>query len=221
LPHREQLATALLVASLVAVGAFAWVLQLRPELQVESSQLRTLPDRIDGWNGSSIPVEKTVESILRADANLQRIYQHKLSSEIIWLYVGYYGTTRGGRPEHTPRGCYTGAGWAIVTSRTLPVAGTDGLRVNEFRVAREGEERLVHFWYRSHRRTGMVGGIDQNLDRMMGRLLEGRADGALIRVSTPLPDSDLIAARSRLQSFAAALDPLIAARWPEEQAGDG
>ena len=136
MPHREQLATALLVASLVAVGAFAWVLQLRPELQVESSQLRTLPERIDGWHGSSIPVEKTVESILRADANLQRIYQHRLSSEIIWLYVGYYGTTRGGRPEHTPRGCYTGAGWAIVTSRTLPMAGTDGLRVNEVRVAR-------------------------------------------------------------------------------------
>jgi EpsI family protein len=221
LPHREPLATALLVVSLVAVGAFAWALQMRPELEVEASQLSTLPERIDGWHGSSIPVEKTVESILRADANLQRIYQHKLTGETIWLYVGYYGTTRGGRPEHTPRGCYTGAGWAIVASRTLPMAQTDGLRVNEFRVAREGEERLIHFWYRSHRRTGMVGGVDQNLDRMIGRLLEGRADGALIRVSTPLPDGDVIAARSRLQSFTAALDPLIAVRWPDERPESG
>ena len=67
----------------------------------------------------------------------------------------------------------------------------------------------------------MVGGLDQNLDRLTGRLLDGRADGALIRVSTPLPDGDLVAARSRLQSVTAALDPLIAARWPDEQPGSG
>jgi EpsI family protein len=210
-----------MVILLVAVGALAWSLQLRPDLRVEASQLSTLPERLDGWQGSSIPLDETVESILRADANLQRIYRHALTGEIIWLYVGYYGTTRGGRPEHTPRGCYTGAGWAIVASRTLYMAQTDALRVSEYRVEREGEERLVHFWYRSHRRTGMIGGLDRNLDRLAGRLLDGRADGALIRVSTPLPDGDVVAARSRLQSFAAALDPQIAARWPEEHPASG
>jgi EpsI family protein len=222
LPNRETPATYLLVVVLLAVGGFAWWLQLRPGLRVESSKLATLPTEIDGWHGSPIPLEENVESVLRADANAQRIYENPETGEFLWLYVGYYGTARGGRPEHTPRGCYTGAGWAIVGSQILTMAHDETFRVNEFHVASEGVERLVHFWYRSYRRTGMVGGLDQNLDRLTGRLLEGRADGALIRLSTILPaDGDLVAARSRLQSFAAVIDEQIAARWPDERPASG
>jgi hypothetical protein len=50
----------------------------------------------------------------------------------------------------------------------------------------------------------------------VGRLTRGRADGALIRISTPLSGDDEISARGRLLGFAAALDPLIAERWPTE-----
>ena len=67
----------------------------------------------------------------------------------------------------------------------------------------------------------MLGGLDQNLDRMIGRIFHGRADGALVRLSTPLGEEDEIAARARLMSFAASIDPLIAESWPrEEQQGD-
>jgi len=67
----------------------------------------------------------------------------------------------------------------------------------------------------------MVGGLDQNIDRLLGRLLEGRADGALIRVSTPIQKDDVVGARGRLLSFGSSLDPLLAERWPEERpAGD-
>ena len=59
---------------------------------------------------------------LRADFNLQRAYTGPAGS-LIWLYLGYYGTDRGGRPEHTPRGCYTGAGWGIEQARTFDVRG--------------------------------------------------------------------------------------------------
>jgi EpsI family protein len=156
-----------------------------------------------------------VEDELRADINLQRLYVHP-TGNAVWLYVGYYGTARGGRPEHTPRGCYTGAGWGIESSRRLEVDPNGVLRVNEYVVERDGERQLVHFWYRSHRKTGLLGGMDQNLDRLVGRLLEGRADGALIRLSTPLAAGDEVAARGRLLAFAATLDPLLAARWPDE-----
>jgi EpsI family protein len=90
------------------------------------------------------------------------------------------------------------------------------LRVNEYLVERDGERRLVHFWYRSAQRTGMLGGWDQNIDRFVGRLTDGRADGALVRISTPLNGDDEISARGRLLGFASALDPLLAERWPTE-----
>ncbi len=222
---RDQLSTALLCAVLVAVGALAWALTLRGAPVVDASALATLPREIDGWRSEDLPIDSVVENALRADFNLQRAYR---SSEggVVWLYLGYYGTGRGGRPEHTPRGCYTGAGWGIPESRVVRADPQGELAMNEYVVERDRERRLVLFWYRSHRRTGMLGGIDQNLDRLAGRLLEGRADGALIRLSTPLRSGETEAARSRLLSFALSLDPLIGERWPtegpaEETAGAG
>jgi EpsI family protein len=209
-----KLGNTALVGLLLATGALAWALQLQPALTVDASALATLPDRIDSYQGQEVPLESTVESVLRADFNLQRVYWR--GDRMVWLYVGYYGTSRGGRPEHTPRGCYTGAGWAIESARTLDATGQSELRVNEFLIDREGEQRLVHFWYRSHRRTGMLGGWSQNIDRFVGRISGNRADGALIRISTPLEGEDVILARGRLMAFASHLDPLIAARWPKE-----
>jgi len=212
--NSSNLGTAILIVVLLAVGGFAWSLQLQPTLEIDASALATLPSRIDTYDGHDIPLESTVESVLRADFNLQRAYTS--AGSVVWLYIGYYGTARGGRPEHTPRGCYTGAGWGIESARSLRVVPNGELRVNEYLVERSGERRLVHFWYRSAQRTGMLGGWDQNLDRFMGRLSDGRADGALIRISTPLNGDDEIGARGRLLGFASALDPLLAERWPTE-----
>ncbi len=211
----SRIGTAALCILLIAVGGFAWWLQLEPERRVDASALATLPHQLDGWEGRDIPLEDTVERELRADFNLQRAYRHP-SGALVWIYVGYYGTARGGRPEHTPRGCYTGAGWGIADARRLRLDPGGSFRVNEYLVQREGRRRLVHFWYRSHRRTGMLGGLDQNWDRLVGRLTQGRADGALIRLETPLEDDDVAAARSRLHAFARLLDPRIGERWPTE-----
>ena len=212
--NSSNLGTAILIVILLAVGGFAWSLQLQPALEIDASALATLPTQIELYDGHEIPLESTVESVLHADFNLQRAYYG--AGSLVWLYVGYYGTARGGRPEHTPRGCYTGAGWGIESTRTLRVVPNGELRVNEYLVEKNGERRLVHFWYRSAQRTGMLGGWDQNIDRFMGRLTHGRADGALIRISTPLNGDDEISARGRLLGFASALDPLFAERWPTE-----
>lgn len=212
----EGRTAALLGIVLVAAGAFAWTLHLRPGLVAEAESLAAVPQRIGAWTGQDDPLERAVEEVLRADFNLQRAYRDD-AGDLVWLYVGYYGTSRGGRPEHTPRGCYTGAGWGIADSRVVTVDESTGLRVQEYLVERGPEQHLVHFWYRSHRRTGMLGGLDQNVDRVIGRLLDGRSDGALVRISTVLDQRDRDAARGRLIGFAAALDPLLAASWPSER----
>jgi len=212
--NSSNLATVILILVLLAVGGFAWSLQVQPALEIDASALDTLPMKIDVYEGEAIPLESTVESVLRADFNLQRSYYG--AGSFVWLYIGYYGTARGGRPEHNPRGCYTGAGWGIESTRKLRVDPAGNLRVNEYLVEREGEQRLVHYWYRSARKTGLLGGWDQNIDRLVSRLTRGRGDGALIRISTPLTGADEVSARGRLLGFASMLDPLIAERWPTE-----
>jgi EpsI family protein len=212
----DRVVSTLLISLLLGVGALAWWLELRAPLVVDAAALASLPSEIEGWRARDVPLESTVERELRADFNLQRVYASP-SGEAIWLYVGYYGTARGGRPAHTPRGCYTGAGFGIESARRVDVDPASGLRLNEYIVERGGERQLVHFWYRSHRRTGLLGGLDQNIDRLIGRLWQGRADGALVRLSTALRGGDESVARARLVSFAMRLDPLLAERWPIER----
>ena len=204
-----------LIALMLVVGALGWYLRVGPELYVDVSPLYDVPTRIGRWKSIDLPLASVVESELRADFNFQRTYLTR-SGDKIWLYVGYYGTARGGRPEHTPRGCYTGAGWGIKSSRTVEIDSNVEFRANEYLVEQRGEQRLVHFWYRSHRRTGILGGLDQNIDRLLGRLLDGRADGALVRISTPISGDDTTAARGRLLSFASLLDPILGNHWPIE-----
>jgi len=98
----------------------------------------------------------------------------------------------------------------------LEVTPATHLRVNEYLVERDGERQLVHFYYRSHLRTGMLGGLDQNLDRIIGRIAYGRADGALIRLSTPIGAEGEVEARGRLIAFASDLDRELGPHWPIE-----
>ncbi len=211
----ERRQTLLLVGVMLGVGALAWTFQLRAPLAVDAERLATLPHHIEAWRAVDQPLESTVEAILRADYNLQRTYHHPLGDTIA-LYVGYYGTDRGGRPEHTPWVCYPNAGWSIIASRTVVVDPARGLRVNELEVLNEGNRRLVHFWYRSSRSTGLLGATDQVRDRLVGRIRDQRSEGALVRLSTPLPADGLTGARGRLMAFGVQLDRLLDEHWPEE-----
>ena len=68
------------------------------------------------------------------------------------------------------------------------------------------------------KRRLLVGGVDQNLDRFLGRLFDDRADGALFRVGTRLHEHEAsrFLARSQLLSFATLVDDLLETHWPEE-----
>ena len=214
--QRERMLIGALFVLLAVGGGVVWSVALRPPLVVDASSLDGLPEQIGMWRAlGDVPVDGEVEAMLRADFNLQRLYWHPVGGAIA-LYVGYYGTERGGRPEHTPQVCYPSSGWSILAHRNVSVDPQRGLRANEFEVQRDEELRLIHFYYRNYRTTGMLGGLDQILDRLVSRLVDNRSDGALVRVATPLEAGSQFEARSRLVAFTAELDPMLDHIWPTE-----
>jgi len=204
-----------LILVFLAVGSIAWRLQLRPTLVLDPSSLSSIPRQILGWQSRDIPLKGQVEAMLDADFNLQRVYSNPLG-DLIWLYIGYYGTERGGKPEHTPDICYDAQGWQRTHEQVLEISGVHGLRANEYIVEKQGERHLVLFWYKSSRGTGILRTRALTLDHLINRLSDGRADGALVRVSTPIVRGKEVEARSRLLSFAEVVDPLITQNWPNE-----
>ena len=209
----ETTTTILLAIALLVVGAVAWGLALRPRLSVDATALAALPTRLGSWTSEDVPLEAFAESILQADYNVQRRYRND-AGDIVWVYFGYYGTERGGTPDHTPRVCFTAQGWQIEDHAVVEVAGE--LRVNELVVSLDGERQLVHYWFRSFDKTGLLGDFDRTFDRLFGRLLHDRADGALVRVSTRIEDGNRDIARERLLAFDASFDALLASHWPRE-----
>jgi EpsI family protein len=210
-----------LIAFLVLVAAFGWWLYVRMPAEHDADSIERVALRLDEWTGIDIPMEESVEQMLRADSQVQRLYDNP-DGEFVWLYVGYYGTERGGRPEHTPWECYPSGGWQILASeeRSLDVdnAGVRGRAMkNEFVVEKEGERRLVHFWYATHRSTAIASDAGLTVDHLLGRLSPtARADGALIRISTPLASDveGVTVSRDRLQRFSVPLVREIRSRWP-------
>ncbi len=135
----------LLLALLLMVGATSWWLLLRPATESDPSALDELATTLDGWQAIEIEMDQDVAKMLNADHNVQRAYHHALGYTV-FVYIGYYGASRGGVPEHTPDVCYPSQGWEIVESREQRVGGRDGLAVAEYLVENGNTRRLVHFW---------------------------------------------------------------------------
>ena len=94
----------------------------------------------------------------------------------------------------------------------------DVIRANELLVERGGDRRLVHFWYQNHRKSGMLGGFDQAIERFVSRIRFGRADGSLIRLSTPMRlDEEPESARTRLRALAREVVQPLRRLWPAEE----
>ncbi len=217
---RESLSLAVVVPLLLGFGVFSWFVQLRDPLEVDASSLDQIPLQLNQWAGEDIAMDPGVVNMLDADFHVQRAYTHPLG-DVVWLYVGYYGTDRGGRPEHTPWMCYPSNGWTIVGSNVVNVVSLDGddvIRANELLVERGGDRRLVHFWYQNHRKSGMLGGFDQAIERFVSRIRFGRADGSLIRLSTPMRlDEEPESARTRLRALAREVVQPLRRLWPAEE----
>lgn len=206
-------ATSLLLLGLfAAVGLLAWSAQLRPELSFDTTKLADLPTSMGDWESVDIPMLDNVESLLRADFNLQRTYHDDLG-KTVWLYVGYYGTERGGKPEHRPGVCYAAHGWNIEMSQPRKLTNTPA---TEYVVEKNGERRLVLFWFRSSRGNSTLDTPHVAWDHFLNRVQHGRADGSLVRLSTPLRVGHEVDARSRLFFFAEHLNDELKSRWPVE-----
>ena len=134
------------------------------------------------------------------------------------LYVGYHAIQRrsdSGEESviHPPEHCLPGSGWDIIDSQIIPIDfGVPG-EAKRVTIAKGPHRQLVYFWYQSR---GHAFARDwERLYRMfVDRALQGRTDGALVRVTIPLGrESGVEAADEIFEDFATSalpgLDPHV------------
>lgn len=209
-----------LLAALVLSLTLFFVARIsaRGEPVVVKTNLENLPVDLAGYQGVDDRFPQGVYDALQADLHLYRHY-HK-PQEDLSLYIGYYGTAKGGRTGHNPYACLPGAGWGIVNETTMtikPGYHPQGVRVNAV-VARKGVSyNIMLHWYQSAKTEVLASGLQQNLQRLKGRVLHNRNDGAYVQVYAMAGEQDIAAVQERLAAFAVEVMELLPDYWPEER----
>jgi EpsI family protein len=207
------------VSILLAAIILIFAISRRGEPVVVETNLEKLPMTIGGLTGTEDFFSDAVYKELNADKHVYRHYRGGDGKEVS-LYIGYYGTAKGGRTGHNPYGCLPGAGWGIVESRRVEVnskLNPNGVYINHV-LARKGDRHETSFhWYQSAGTKVLSNGIQQNIERFKGRILYNRNDGAFISVSMVTDEKGVEKAFLLGKAFSEKVLDLIPSYWPVEK----
>lgn len=204
---------------LVVVNILIYLIYNRQVPVVVQTNLERLPYQIRTYIGRDDFFPKSVYDELQAD---QHVYRHYRSGAdpTIDLYIGYYGTAKGGRTPHNPYGCLPGSGWAIVKNDTIilaPSYAPGGIRLNLVISQKNDIFNVMMHWYQSAGTKVLYSGFEQNWQRYKGRIVENRNDGAYIQVSSFADERNVAKVQDMISEFALQILELVPTYWPEER----
>lgn len=208
-------ALAILLLTLGITGAIA----KRGVPSVVATNLEKLPMEIMGMRGTEDSFDEAIYQELNADRHVYRHFRDEEGRQVS-LYIGYYGTAKGGRTPHNPYACLPAAGWGITKTNMVqlkPNYYPDGVKVN-YILAQKGDlyETVLH-WYQASGDKVLASGLQQNIQRLISRVTRNRNDGAFVRVSIFSQEEDVSAALGLAGTFAENILDLLPGYWPVEQ----
>ena len=215
-----------LIASAAVLGlgvALAFGIQSREVQILERDPFSAFPLAFDQWEGQFDYIEdRGVLKSLAADDYLLANYRNTDDGSLVGLWIAYYEEQRKGRAVHSPRACLPGGGWRIESygEDTLTDVAQSGKSstINRAVIAMGDMRQLVYFWFVER------GRIQTNEYAVKWRifwdaLTINRTDGALVRVTTFVPDVTRIAeAEVRLKEFIRSINPKLILHLPQRDA---
>ncbi|MBU1193719.1 MAG: EpsI family protein [Proteobacteria bacterium] len=206
----------LVILVMTSIGIL--VLAQRGTPVVVQTNLENLPMEILGYTGTEDFFDKSIYEELNADGHVYRHYRSGDGRQVD-LYIGYYGTAKGGRTPHNPYACLPGAGWGIIRNTTVKLTrnNSDDVETVNFITSRKGEVYdVVYHWYQSDGDKVLSNGIEQNIQRFVGRILQNRNDGAFVRVSSITSKDRLEQTNEMVKNFSQEMLRLLPEYWPVE-----
>lgn len=207
-----------LIAVFIVTIILISLISYRSVLNIVRTNLENIPMQIGDYAGQEDKFSDAVYEELNADLNIYRHYSSR-HGNIIDLYIGYYGTAKGGRTPHNPHGCLPGSGWAILKTdevKLFPSYYPNGVVVNYIISKKDTTFLSMLYWYQSDKTKVMATGIQQNLQRFVGRVLKNKNDGAFVRVTIYSSEHEIEYVKSYLTQFGDAIINILPEYWPEE-----
>jgi EpsI family protein len=194
----------LVLILLVGVIVNAW--SYLGEAHVERKNLSDFPQSIGTWQRTGVDqiLDDETLKVLRASDYLLRDYR-KSNGQAANFYVGYYASQRTGATYHSPLNCLPGSGWTLSEPGKATVALPDGTSfvANKYVIQNGEYKSLMIYWYQGRGRnvaSEYWGKVYTVLDSVRLR----RSDGAMVRVTVPIGDSEARAEQAAIEFATAA-----------------
>ena len=198
-PHLAAgLALVLLAGPVAVAGVEAVPVPLKQDF-------RSFPLQLGPWQGRHVYIEPELVAATGADHTLNAEFVHPGQGAPVSLWIAYYENQRAGASVHSPNACLTGSGWKTVHAEVVEVA--PGKRINFAILEQAGNRMAMYFWY-FERGRWLASDYGHKLGIAYDRLTSRRADGALVRLTTPVGGNE-DQARARLNGFLEQLAPLL------------
>jgi len=181
------------------------------EAHVDRKDLNQFPDTVGAWErtGNDQILDEATLKVLRASDYLLRDFRTP-DGQIANLYVGYYATQRSGATYHSPLNCLPGSGWTLSEpgKATIPLADGTSFVANKYVIQNGDYKSLMVYWYQGRGRnvaSEYWGKVYTVFDSVRLR----RSDGAMVRVTVPIRQSEAAAQQSAIEfaSTASAILP--------------
>ena len=189
----------LLVLILVAgilVNAWSYL----GEAHVERKELKDFPQNVGAWQktGNDQILDGETLKVLRASDYLLRDFRK--SNQVANLYVGYYASQRTGATYHSPLNCLPGSGWTLSEPGKATITLPDGSNfvANKYVIQNGDYKSMMIYWYQGRGRnvaSEYWGKIYTVFDSVRLR----RSDGAMVRVTVPIRDSEAAAEQTAVE----------------------
>ena len=196
-----------------------FLISQRGEPVVVKRNLVNLPMETAGFKASEDIFPDAVYKELNADEHVYRHYRSNDGRQVD-LYIGYYGTAKGGRTGHNPYACLPGGGWGIVDSQKVKLKVDyypNGVEVNYILSQKGITYNIVLHWYQALGSKVLATGIQQNIQRFLGRVFHNRNDGAFVRVSVVTDRRHIEESKKLGTFFAQKILALLPEYWPLEK----
>jgi EpsI family protein len=148
------------------------------------------------------PFDADTLKVLGVTDYLNRAYYSPAKGDL-GLYIGYFRTQRTGATIHSPKNCLPGAGWQPTESEIYKLSLADGRKVpvNLYVIRKDLDQEIVLYWYQSHGRV-VASEYWGKFYMVVDAIRLNRTDAALVRITVPVHNGDLDAARNQAIAFA-------------------
>jgi EpsI family protein len=203
-----------LLLAITAAGVLVNTWAYLGEAHVDRKALKDFPAQLGGWQKSRPDqvIDNETMKVLRASDYLLRDYR-SADGQVANFYVGYYASQREGASYHSPLNCLPGAGWTLNNPDRVKISLPDGnsFIANKYVIQNGDYKNLMIYWYQGRGRavaSEYWGKVYTVVDSVRLR----RSDGAMVRVTVPLGESEtaaLEAAKDLSAKAAAALPEFV------------